>query len=157
MRAWAQNAQNLINQLIASGGINRANSQAIQALLAQLQNSTTSSILGQPFVTFGGGLTLFGLNAGGVGITPTFSLNTSEIQTLEHVTLRASHNDPAVMKIGERYPIINATYAPIYNTPSIASVIGNQSYIAPFPSFNFEDLGLNLKATPYVHDNATSP
>jgi type II secretory pathway component GspD/PulD (secretin) len=59
-----------------------------------------------------------------------------------------------VAKLGERYPIINATYAPIYNTPAIASVIGNQSYIAPFPSFNFEDLGLNLKATPYIHGNS---
>jgi general secretion pathway protein D len=146
-----QNAQNLINQLIASGGINQANAEAIQALLAQLQNSATSSILSQPFVTFGGGLTLFGLTGGGTGVTPTFSLNTSEVQTLEHVTLRASHNNPAVMKIGQRYPIINATYAPIYNTASIAQVIGNQSYIAPVPSFNFEDLGINLKATPSIH------
>jgi tetratricopeptide (TPR) repeat protein len=146
-------AGNLINQLISSGGINQANSQAIQALLGQLQNSTTSSLLSQPFVSFGGGLTLFGLNAGGVGITPTFSLNDSDVKDLEHVTLRASHNDPAVMKIGERVPIINATYAPIYNTASIAHVIGNQSYIAPFPSFNFEDIGLNLKATPWVHDS----
>ena len=146
-----QSATNLINQLISSGGINQANSQAISALLAQLQNSSTSSILSQPFVTFGGGLTLFGLTAGGVGITPTLSLNESEITDLEHVTLRASHNDPAVMKIGERYPIINATFAPIYNTASIASVIGNQSYAAPFPSFNFEDLGLILKTTPLIH------
>jgi type II secretory pathway component GspD/PulD (secretin) len=146
-----QNAQNLINQLIASGGINQANAQAIQALLAQLANSTTSSILSQPFVTFGGGLTLFGLTTGGTGITPTFSLNTSNIQNLEHVTLRASHNDPAVMKIGERYPIINATFAPIFNTASIARVIGNGSFTAPFPSFNFEDLGLILKTTPLVH------
>jgi type II secretory pathway component GspD/PulD (secretin) len=148
------NATNLINQLIASGGINAGNSAAISALLAQLQNSTTSSILSQPFVTFGGGLTLFGLTAGGAGVTPTFSLNTSDIKNLEHLTLRASHNDPAVAKIGERYPIINATFAPIFNTPSIASVIGNGSYIAPIPSFNFEDLGLNLKATPVVHDNS---
>jgi len=146
-----QNTQNLINQLIASGGINQANAQAIQALLAQLASSTTSSILSQPFVTFGGGLTLFGLTAGGAGITPTFSLNTSDIQNLEHVTLRASHNDPAVMKIGERYPIINATFAPIFNTASIARVIGNGSFTAPFPSFNFEDLGLILKTTPLVH------
>ena len=146
-----QNGQNLINQLIASGGINAANSSAISALLAQLQNSATSSILSQPFVVFGGGLTLFGLNAGASGITPTFSLNTSDIKNLEHLLLRASHDAPAVAKIGERYPIINATFAPIYNTAAIASVIGNQSYIAPFPSFNFEDLGLNLKATPYVH------
>ncbi len=144
-------AQNLINQLIASGGINAANSTAVSALLAQLQNSSMSSVLTQPFVTFGGGLTLFGLSGGGTGLTPTFSLNTSDIKNLEHLTLRASHNDPAVAKIGERYPIINATFAPIYNTSAIASVIGNQSYIAPFPSFTFEDLGLNLKATPFIH------
>jgi general secretion pathway protein D len=152
-----QNAQNLINQLIGSGGINQANSTAISALLAQLQNSSTSSILSQPFVIFGGGLTLFGLSGGGAGLTPTFSLNSSDIETLEHVTLRASHNDPAVMKIGERYPIINATFAPIFNTPAIANVIGNGSFIAPFPSFNFEDLGLILKATPLINsDQAVS-
>jgi tetratricopeptide (TPR) repeat protein len=147
-------ATSLINQLISSGGINAANSSAISALLGQLQNSTTSSVLGQPFVTFGGGVTLFGLNAGGVGVTPTFSLNTSDIKNLEHLILRASHTDPAVAKIGERYPVINATFAPIASSPAIASVIGNQSFIAPFPSFNFEDLGLNLKATPYVHGNS---
>ncbi len=144
-------ATNLINQLIASGGINAANSSAVSALLAQLQNSTTSSVLSQPFVTFGGGITLFGLSGGGTGISPTFSLNTSEIKNLEHLLLRASHDNPAIAKLGERYPIINATFAPIYNTSSIASVIGNGSYIAPFPSFNFEDLGFNLKATPFVH------
>jgi tetratricopeptide (TPR) repeat protein len=146
-------AQNLISQLISSGGINQANSQAISALLGQLQGSSTGSLLTTPFVSFGGGLTLFGLNAGGVGLTPTLSLNESDIRDLEHVMLRTSQNDAAVMKIGERYPIINATFAPIYNTTAIASVIGNQSYIAPFPSFNFEDLGLNLKATPFIHYN----
>jgi type II secretory pathway component GspD/PulD (secretin) len=70
---------------------------------------------------------------------------------LEHVTLRASQNNAAVFKVGERYPIVNATFAPIYNSSAISKVIGNQSYIAPFPSFNFEDLGLNLKATPIIH------
>ena len=144
------NAQNLINQLIASGGINQANSQAIQALLGQLQNQS-SSILSQPFATFGGGLTLFGLTSGGTGITVTLNLNDSNLRSLEHVTLRAGQNGPATLKIGERYPIVNATFAPIYNTPAIAQVIGNSSYIAPFPSFNFEDLGLILKATPAIH------
>ncbi len=146
-------AQNLINQLISSGGINQANSQAISALLGQLQNSATGSLLTTPFVSFGGGLTQFGLNAGGVGLTPTLSLNESDIRDLEHVTLRAAQNDAAVMKIGERYPIVNATFAPIYNSAAISQVLGNQSYIAPFPSFNFEDLGLVLKATPFIHAN----
>ncbi len=80
-------------------------------------------------------------------------MNDSSIKNLEHVTLRAAHNDPAVMKIGERYPIINATFAPIYNSAAISSVIGNPSYIAPIPSFNFEDLGLVLKVTPLIHTN----
>ena len=145
-----QNVQNLINQLIASGGINQANSTAIQALLAQLQNQS-SSILSQPFATFGGGQTLFGLTTGGTGITVNLNLNDSNLRNLEHVTLRAGQNDPATLKIGERYPLVNATFSPIYNTPAIAQVIGNSSYQAPFPSFYFEDLGLILKATPFIH------
>jgi general secretion pathway protein D len=144
-----QNSQNLINQLIASGGINQANSQAIQALLAQL-SSQASSILSTPFATFGGGATFFGLT-GASGTTINFNLNQSDVRSLEHVTLRASQNNAAVFKVGERYPIVNATFAPIYNSPAISKVLGNQSYIAPFPSFNYEDLGLNLKATPIIH------
>ncbi|MFZ0913713.1 MAG: hypothetical protein WBQ76_13030 [Candidatus Korobacteraceae bacterium] len=144
-----QNSQNLINQLISSGGINQANSQAIQALLAQL-SSQASSILSTPFATFGGGATFFGL-AGASGTTLNFNLNQSDVRSLEHVTLRASQNNAAVFKVGERYPIVNATFAPIYNSSAISQVLGNQSYIAPFPSFNFEDLGLNLKATPIIH------
>ncbi|HEX8811485.1 MAG TPA: hypothetical protein VF742_05790, partial [Terracidiphilus sp.] len=147
-----QNAQNLINQLIASGGINQANSTAIQALLGQLQNQS-NSILSHPFATFGGGLTVFGLTTGGTGVTVTLSLNDSNLRSLEHVTLRAGQNDAAVLKIGERYPIVNATFAPIYNSTAIAQVIGNSSYKAPFPSFSFEDLGLILKATPVIHGN----
>ena len=144
-----QNSQNLINQLISSGGINQANSQAIQALLAQL-SSQASSILSTPFATFGGGATLFGLT-GASGTTVNFNVNQSDVRSLEHVTLRVSQNNPAVFKVGERYPIVNATFAPIYNSSAISQVLGNQSYIAPFPSFNFEDLGLNLKATPIIH------
>ena len=51
------NIQDLINQLIQSGGINQAGSQAVAALLAQLQASP-NSLLGQPIATFGGGATL---------------------------------------------------------------------------------------------------
>ncbi len=145
-------AQNLINQLIASGGINQANSTAIQALLAQLQQSTQNPLLTTPFATFGGGLTLFGLS-GTPPIMVNLSVNESDVRNLEHVSLEASQNTPAVLKIGERYPIVNATFAPIYNSAAISQVVGNQSYIAPFPSFNFEDLGLNLKATPIIHSN----
>ena len=91
--------------------------------------------------------------AGGVGTTINVNLNESDVRSLEHVTLRASQNNAATLKIGERYPIINATFAPIYNTTAIAKIIGNQTYTAPFPSFNFEDLGVNMKATPVIHSD----
>ena len=145
-------AQDLVNQLIASGGINQANSTAIQALLAQLQQSTQNPLLSTPFATFGGGLTLTGVSAT-PPIAVNVSINESDVRSLEHVSLLASQNSPAVLKIGERYPLVNATFAPIYNSSAISKVLGNQTYTAPFPSFNFEDLGLNLKATPIIHSN----
>ncbi len=150
-------AQDLINQLIASGGINQANSTAIQALLAQLaQNTNANSLLQmQPFATFGGGLTFAGINANPAGVGYTFNLNESSVQNLENAQLRASQNNAATMLIGERYPIVNATFSPIYNTSAISSVIGNGSYIAPVPSVSYEDLGLKLKATPTIHPDAS--
>ena len=151
-------AQNLINQLIASGGINQANSTAIQALLGQLaQNASGNTLLQlQPFATFGGGLTFMGLSAMPPGVGYTFNLNESSIQNLENAQLRASQNSPSTLLIGERYPIVNATFAPIYNTQAIAGVIGNGSYIAPVPSVSYEDLGLKLKVTPLIHSDSVS-
>lgn len=147
-------AQDLINQLISSGGINQANSQAIQALIGQLsQNSGNPLINLQPFATFGGGISLMGLSAQPHGIGTTFNLNTSDVKNVEDVQLRAAQNTAATLLLGERYPIVNATYSPIYNTQAIANVIGNGSYIAPIPSVNYEDLGIKLKATPTIHSD----
>ena len=72
---------------------------------------------------------------------------------MQRVTLRAAQGNAATLRIGSRYPILNASFAPIYNTSAISRVIGNQSFQAPFPSFTFEDLGLTLKATPAIHDS----
>ena len=43
--------------------------------------------------------------------------------------------------LGERFPVLNASYAPIFNSPQISQVLGNQSYVPPFPSVSYEDLG----------------
>jgi general secretion pathway protein D len=146
-------SSDLINQLIASGGINQGNSQAVQALLAQLQQAAQNPLLTTPFATFGGGHTLMALS-GTPPLTANLQVNESDVKSLEHVTLRAGQNSPAVLKVGQRYPIVNATFAPIYNSAAISQVVGNQSYRAPFPSFSFEDLGLSLKATPIIHSDA---
>jgi general secretion pathway protein D len=143
-----QNIQSLINQLVASGGINQAGSSAISGLLAQLQGQQ-NSIFSQPLATFGGGLTFSGLSLD--QFSAALSLNESWVHSLDHVTLRIGQGKEAAFHLGERYPILNASYAPIFNSPQISQVLGNQTYIPPFPSVSYEDLGLNLKATPVVH------
>ncbi len=149
--AGGQNLQNLINQLISSGGINQAGNQTISALLAQLQGQQ-NSIFSQPLATFGGGLTFMGLSLD--QLSAVLSTNESSVRSLDHVQLRASQEKDATFKLGSRYPILNASFAPIYNNSAIAQVIGNQSFTAPFPSVNYEDIGLTLKAKPMIHGNS---
>ena len=146
-----QSLQSLVNQLIASGGINQAGNQSIAALLAQLQNQQ-NSIFSQPLATFGGGLTFMGLSLD--HLSATLTMNESSVRELDHVTLRASQEKDATFKLGQRYPILNGTFAPIYNSSAISQVLGNQSYTAAFPSVSYEDIGLTLKAKPLVHNNS---
>jgi general secretion pathway protein D len=147
-----QNIQQLINQLVSSGGVNELGSSGLSGLLAQLMGGQ-NSIFSQPLATFGGGLTFMGLSLD--QLAAALSVNESWARSLEHVTVRAAQGEDATLHIGERYPIENASYAPIYNSPQIAQVLGNQSYVAPFPSITYEDLGLNVKAKPVVHGDSS--
>jgi general secretion pathway protein D len=146
-----QNIQDLINQLIANGGINQASSQALSGLLSQL-SSQQSSIFSQPLATFGGGLTLTGLSLGTA--SAVLSLNESNVKTLEHATLRVAQGNEGKLLVGTKFPIINASFAPVFNTPAIASVIQNNSFQTPVPSFTYEDIGLSIKAKPVVSGNS---
>jgi Flp pilus assembly secretin CpaC len=145
-----QSIQDLVNQLISSGGINQAGSSALSGLLAQL-GGQGNSLFANPLATFGGGLTFMGLSLD--HLTTSLSLNESWVRNLDHMTMRAGQGSDATFHLGTRYPILNASYAPIYNSPQISKVLGNNSYVPPFPSVSYEDLGLSLKAKPTVHAN----
>ncbi|MGA8152938.1 MAG: hypothetical protein WB952_18450 [Terriglobales bacterium] len=147
-----QNIQSLINQLISGGGINEANSTAISGLLSQLQGQG-SSIFSQPLATFGGGLTFMGLSLD--TLSAQLARNESWVKLLDHATLRASQGNEATFRLGQRYPVINASFAPIFNTAAISQVLQNGSFQAPIPSFSYEDLGLDVKAKPSISGNAT--
>ena len=146
-----QNIQSLINSLIASGGINQGNSTALSGLLAQLQGQQ-NSIFSQPLATFGGGLTLMGLSLDMLGAQ--LSLNESWVRQLDHATLRAGQGKDTTFRMGQRYPVINASFAPIFNTAAIAQVLQNGTFRAPIPSFSYEDLGLDIKATPVISSSS---
>jgi hypothetical protein len=143
-----QSISQLINQLISSGGINQAGSSALSGLLAQLEGQQ-NSIFSQPLATFGGGLTFMGLSLD--QFAANLSVNESWVRSLENMNMRASQGTDATFHLGEKYPILNASYAPIYNSAAISAVLGNQTYVPPFPSVSYEDLGLNLKAKPTIH------
>jgi general secretion pathway protein D len=145
-----QSIQQLVNQLISSGGINQANSSSISGLLAQLQGQT-NSIFSQPLATFGGGLTFSGLSLDQLAFN--LSLNESWSRTIDHLSMRAGQGVEASFHLGSRYPVVNASFAPLSNSPQISQALGNQSFQAPFPSVSYEDLGLNLKAKPIIHGN----
>jgi general secretion pathway protein D len=145
-----QSISSLVNQLISSGGINQAGSSALSGLLAQLQGQS-GSIFSQPLATFGGGLTFSGVSLD--QFKAALSLNESWARSLQRATLRAAQGKDATFHLGERYPVLTASYAPIANSPAISAVLGNQSYVPPFPSVSYEDLGLNLKVKPAIHGN----
>ncbi|MGH9579711.1 MAG: hypothetical protein ACRD2R_01850, partial [Terriglobales bacterium] len=139
--------QSLVDQLVATGGINQVDPALVAALLAQL-SAQQASVLTQPFATFGGGITLTG-----VGIPPGVAnaeLTESDLRSLQHATLRAAHASTATFNVGTRFPILNATFAPILNSPQLTREIQNNTFQTAFPSFSYEDLGLTVKATPMV-------
>jgi len=145
-----QSLQSIINQL-ETGTLN------LSSLSSGLDLSALqSSPLMQSFVTFGGGLTLTGITLSAAGTN--LGASSSEVRDLQHVTIRASALQPAVVKIGERYPVVTARYSSAYTLPSslgsLAALFGGSS-TQPFasaytPSVSFEDLGLSLKASPSV-------
>src|ERR1700752_3416878 len=90
-------------------------------------------------------------------LSAQLSVNESWVRTLDDLSMRAGQGTDANFHLGQRYPILNASYAPIFNSPQISQVLGNQTYVPPFPSVSYEDLGLNVKAKPTVHsDGAVS-
>src|SRR4029077_8648004 len=65
----------------------------------------------------------------------------------------ASQGNDATFHIGTKFPILNASFAPVFNSPQLARVLGSQRCVPPFPSVSYEDLGLNVKVKPTIHGN----
>jgi type II secretory pathway component GspD/PulD (secretin) len=134
------------------------NASTILAALLASSSSTSSSVLGQPFATFGGGLTLSGVTIPSTSLH--LSTNKSLARTIDDVLLRAGHGKAATMKVGERYPIVSSQFSATSATSSLLSSLGLGSTASaasvPSPQFSYEDLGLVLKATPQVHGKLVS-
>jgi general secretion pathway protein D len=141
-----QSIQSIIDQITAAGGINQAAAGGLAALLAQgLAGGSSNSPLTQPFATFGGGQTLTGITTPGFAVK--LSVNESTFRSLQRVSVRASQGNPATIKLGQRYPIVTASYSPTFNNPAATALINAGGSVA-IPSIQYEDLGIDVKATP---------
>ena len=93
-------------------------------------------------LSFGGGRTLIGL--GVAQVQAMFNENATTGSSLYQAQIRSVVGQPATLHVGEKYPMLTSGFV---GQPTQQP--GN--YFAPPPSFTFEDLGLQLKVTPYVH------
>ena len=112
----------LVQQIISSGLASAGDYAAIAAILIA-SGEVSSSILSQPFATFGGGQTLTGLTSN--GITGNLSLNAADNRALDQVQLRLDDNAEGTIRSGTRYPITTSSYSsiasPSINIPGITT------------------------------------
>jgi general secretion pathway protein D len=156
----------LVQQIISSGLASAGDFAAIAAILIA-SGEVTSSILTQPFATFGNGLTLTGLTSN--GITGNLSLNMTDTRSLDQIQLRLDDNAEGTIRSGTRYPITTSSYSSIAGSsvsiPGITSAglssvlsglgISGSSLASaqPIPQVQYQDLGLTLKVTPRIERN----
>ncbi len=100
-------------------------------------------------IRVGGGETMLGISVGGANLEA--KMQRGEGRSLQRFQLRAVHGTQAELKIGERFPIINATFGPAVIDDAIRGEIEAGTLRPPIPSYTFEDLGLVLTVTPTVH------
>jgi general secretion pathway protein D len=155
--------QALIQQIISSGLANANDLEAIAAILLA-SGQISNSILNQPFAIFGGGLTATGVTLGSP--TLNLALNSSDSRAIDQIQLRLQDQETGDILAGMHYPIIQSSYSNLtgsgVNIPGLNSA-GVSSQLAALginssslnqqtiPQIQYQDLGLQLKATPYIH------
>lgn len=134
-RVLGNDAQSVIDELNKNGTIDP--SKISPSELSNLQNSP----LLQPFIFFGKGLGLTGITT--LPITGQLAFTKSFTANLEHLNLRAIDGEPAIFRVGTKFPIVTANFSAVaFSSRGLANA-------GSTPQFQFVDLGLTLKVTPH--------
>ncbi|MBI2816062.1 MAG: type II and III secretion system protein [Acidobacteria bacterium] len=97
------------------------------------------------------GSALFGIRLPGASATLTYS--SSALQSMQTVHLRASDGQEANLLVGDRVPILNGI---VSNSFFLGDGSQDPSFADTgfFPSIQYEDVGVTIKATPYLHSGS---
>ena len=121
--------------------------QTLLALLAADPSLLESAL--PPFILFGGGATPFVANL------PGATLNLLELasvaRSMRRVSLRARHGEEATLFVGERVPVVTATFIP-FPFPEIPGVPKPGEGAPAIPGLTYEEVGLKLAARPQLHE-----
>lgn len=155
--------QDLVDQIISSGLAAPGDTLAIIGILLA-SGQVSSSLFSNGIALFGGGITQSALSPGSA--TANFNLNSSDSRALDQIQLRLGDGETGTLKEGERYPIQTSSFSSLSSsTSSIAGLTGagtssslsSQSSLSSsaitVPQVEYQDLGLNLKATADVMRN----
>jgi Flp pilus assembly secretin CpaC len=132
------NASDMVNY-----GFVAPNTFSAVALGSILNNIPTAPSGFSSLATFGGGKTLIGI--GIAEAQAMFNETNSTSHALYQAQIRSVPGQAATLHVGEKYPVITTGYA-----GGVAAGQQSQVYQPP-PSYTFEDLGLEMKITPFVH------
>ena len=136
---------------LSSSGIDLPNQFPVTNLSTFLGAMPAGVDASNALIGLGGGETVLGVSVGDA--TVLASLDASESQFLQHLQIRSNHGMETELNIGERYPIATAQYTGGSLGTGSTDPSGAGSYIQPFPTISFEDLGLNLIVTPRIHSS----
>lgn len=125
---------------------------ALQSLLSGgVTDPSQLSSLIPPFIVFGGGGTTFAANLPGTALN--LHRLSQATQSWRRFTLRTLVGQEGRLFIGERFPIVFTTFSAAFVPAIIAELIRRGQFVPPVPAVRYEDLGLTLKVTGYVHPN----
>jgi general secretion pathway protein D len=145
--APGQDLTELLRKLFATGI--DISSLTPEQLAALLTSGVVPGFQIPPLIAFGGGRTIFFATL--PGATASLRDFVSVTRDARRAILRAQDGRPAKLHVGDRYPIILASFTAIFFTPDIIKAILAGTFVPPIPAVQYEDLGLKLEATPYVH------
>ncbi len=122
--------------------------QPFQLIFQGLTSQGLSAAQSVPLRALGAGSALFAVQLAGASAPLTFS--SSAVRSRQQLQMRASDGQQASLLVGDRVPILNGIVSSSFNAETNSQTTAS-AITGFFPSIQYEDVGVTMKATPFLH------